>query len=108
MAQSADLGNFHDPAYLRRLNGPTDRLSIRKTSWPLISDNLESCDACPPAAILGHENLETLPSVGARIPRIRLAGDPLCSDLCLGLLPTASLIWDVRWLPCAVSSPFVG
>src|SRR5262249_27002266 len=71
---------------------PPEALSIRKTSWPLISDNLESCDACPPAAILGHENLETLPSVGARIPRIRLAGDPLCSDLCLGLLPTTSLI----------------
>jgi hypothetical protein len=25
MVQSTDLGNFHDPAYLRRLNGPTDR-----------------------------------------------------------------------------------
>ena len=25
MVQSADLGNFHDPAYLRRLIGPTDR-----------------------------------------------------------------------------------
>src|SRR6516225_4865777 len=37
----------------------------------------KSCDACPPPAILGHENLETLPSVGARIPRIRVAGDPL-------------------------------
>src|SRR5262249_8832426 len=52
----------------------------------------KSCDACPPPAILGHENLETRPSVGARIPRIRLAGDPLCFDLCLGLLPTTSLI----------------
>jgi hypothetical protein len=29
---------------------------------------------CPPAAILGHENMETLFSVGARIPRIRMAG----------------------------------
>src|SRR5262249_15073809 len=62
----------------------------------------KSCDACPPPAILGHENLETLPSVGARIPRIRLAGDPLCSDLCLGLLPTASLIgmWDCSHCWC--------
>ena len=25
MVQSTDLGNFHDPAYLRWLNGPTDR-----------------------------------------------------------------------------------
>jgi hypothetical protein len=25
MVQATDLGNFHDPAYLRRLNGPTDR-----------------------------------------------------------------------------------
>jgi hypothetical protein len=37
-----------------------------------------------------HENLETLPSVGARSPRIRLASDPLCFDLCLGLLPTTT------------------
>ena len=51
-------------------------------------------------------NLETLPSVGARIPRIRVAGDPLCSGLGRGLLPTTSLIEDVRWLPCAVSSHF--
>jgi len=40
----------------------------------------------------GMKNLETLPSARARIPRIRLAVDPLCSDLCLGLLPTVSLI----------------
>src|SRR5215470_15623207 len=52
----------------------------------------KSCDACPPAAILGHENMETLFSVGARIPRIRLAGRPLCPHLCLGLLPATSLI----------------
>src|SRR5215469_18872555 len=52
----------------------------------------KSCDACPPPAILGHENFETLPSVGARSPRIRLAGGPLWSDLGLGLLPTTSLI----------------
>jgi len=25
MVQATDLGNFHDPAYFRRLNGPTDR-----------------------------------------------------------------------------------
>jgi hypothetical protein len=37
-------------------------------------------------------NLETLPSVGARIPRIRVAGDPLCSGLGRGLLPTTSLM----------------
>src|SRR5215472_1984508 len=52
----------------------------------------KSCDACPPVAILGHENMETLFSVGARIPRIRLAGHPLCPHLCLGLLPATSLI----------------
>jgi hypothetical protein len=58
----------------------------------LISNNLKRCDACPPPAILGHENTETVPSSGARIPRIRLARHPLCPDLCLGLLPTTSLI----------------
>jgi integrase len=31
-------------------------------------------------------------SAGARIPRIRLAGHPLCPDLCLGFLPTTSVI----------------
>src|SRR5215472_6566 len=42
--------------------------------------------------LLGHENMETSLSVGARIPRIRLASDPLCPHLCLGLLPATSLI----------------
>jgi hypothetical protein len=35
---------------------------------------------------------QTLPSAGARFPRIRLAVHPLCPDLCLDLLPTTSLI----------------
>jgi len=63
-----------------------------KLGFQIVQAPAAYCDACPPPAILGHENLETLPSVGARIPRIRLAGDPLYSDLCLGLLPTTSLI----------------
>src|SRR5215472_18538004 len=42
--------------------------------------------------LLGHENMETSLSVGARIPRIRLASDPLCPHLCLSLLPATSLI----------------
>jgi hypothetical protein len=45
-----------------------------------------------PLVILGHENVETLLSVGTRIPPIRPTGHPLCPDLSLSLFPQPILI----------------
>jgi hypothetical protein len=86
--------DWPDPVEERECDIPRQhhkRRPTRKTSSPLISNNLEKLRACPPLVILGHENVETLLSVGAGIPPIRLAGHPLCPDLCLSLPSATSL-----------------
>jgi hypothetical protein len=66
------------------LNPAGKQASPRLTIW-------KSCEVCPPLVILGHENVEPLLCLGARIPPTQLAGHPLCPDLFLSLLPATSL-----------------
>jgi len=54
------------------------------TSW-------KGCEERPSLAILGHENSLDPLFTGPRISAIREAAHPLCTDLCLGLLPQSSL-----------------